>query len=220
MKFSELPLNDQVLDALEAMRFDECTPIQEKSIPVILEGRDLIAVAQTGTGKTAAYLLPILNKLSEGGHPEDAINCIIMSPTRELAQQIDQQMEGFSYFMPVSSVAVYAAAGHFIPVNLVVLQYGINLFFSFFEFTGLYGSLQIHQIPVEVMPYHSCLLIGCFPFCRLFVAQSYLLFIGKVSFFCFLLASQLVIYVKGNIVYHDHEYGGYQKESIPLILTR
>ena len=88
MKFSELQLNDQVLDALEAMRFDECTPIQEKSIPVILEGRDLIAVAQTGTGKTAAYLLPVLNKLSEGGHPEDAINCIVMSPTRELAQQI------------------------------------------------------------------------------------------------------------------------------------
>lgn len=107
MKFSELSLNDQVLDALEAMRFEECTPIQEKSIPIILEGRDLIAVAQTGTGKTAAYLLPILNKLSEGGHPEDAINCIVMSPTRELAQQIDQQMEGFSYFMPVSNVAVY-----------------------------------------------------------------------------------------------------------------
>ncbi len=58
-------------------------------------------------GKTAAYLLPILNKLSEGGHPADAINCIVMAPTRELAQQIDQQMEGFSYFMPVSSVAVY-----------------------------------------------------------------------------------------------------------------
>ena len=107
MKFSELQLNDKVLDALEAMRFEECTPIQEESIPVILEGKDLIAVAQTGTGKTAAYLLPVLNELSEGGHPEDAINCIIMSPTRELAQQIDQQMEGFSYFMPVSSVAVY-----------------------------------------------------------------------------------------------------------------
>lgn len=107
MKFSELPLNDSVLDALNAMRFEECTPIQEKSIPVILEGKDLIAVAQTGTGKTAAYLLPILNLLSEGEHPEDAINCIVMSPTRELAQQIDQQMEGFSYFMPVSSVAVY-----------------------------------------------------------------------------------------------------------------
>ena len=67
MKFSELPLNQQVLDALDAMRFEECTPIQEKSIPLILEGRDLIAVAQTGTGKTAAYLLPVLNKLSEGG---------------------------------------------------------------------------------------------------------------------------------------------------------
>ncbi len=107
MNFAELNLNDNVLDALDAMRFEECTPIQEKSIPVILEGRDLIAVAQTGTGKTAAYLLPVLNKLSEGGHPADAINCIVMAPTRELAQQIDQQMEGFSYFMPVSSVAVY-----------------------------------------------------------------------------------------------------------------
>lgn len=107
MYFSELPLNDQVLDALDAMRFEECTPIQEHSIPVILEGKDLIAVAQTGTGKTAAYLLPILNELSEGKHPEEAINCVIMAPTRELAQQIDQQMEGFSYFMPVSSVAVY-----------------------------------------------------------------------------------------------------------------
>lgn len=107
MKFTELQLKGQVLEALDAMRFDECTPIQEKSIPVILEGRDLIAVAQTGTGKTAAYLLPVLDKLSEGKHLEDAINCIIMAPTRELAQQIDQQMEGFSYFMPVNSVAVY-----------------------------------------------------------------------------------------------------------------
>ena len=107
MKFSELKLNANVLDALDAMRFDKCTPIQEQAIPIILEGKDLIAVAQTGTGKTAAFLLPILNKLSEGGHPEDAINCVIMSPTRELAQQIDQQMEGFSYFMPASSVAVY-----------------------------------------------------------------------------------------------------------------
>ena len=107
MKFSELQLNANVLEALDAMRFDECTPIQEQAIPIILEGKDLIAVAQTGTGKTAAFLLPVLNKLSEGKHPEDAINCVIMSPTRELAQQIDQQMAGFSYFMPVSSVAVY-----------------------------------------------------------------------------------------------------------------
>ena len=107
MKFDELDLNDDVLDALDAMRFEQCTPVQEKAIPVILEGRDLIAVAQTGTGKTAAYLLPVIDRLSEGGYPEDAINCIVMAPTRELAQQIDQQMEGFAYFMPVSSVAVY-----------------------------------------------------------------------------------------------------------------
>ena len=107
MFFTELDLNDSILDALDAMRFEQCTPIQEKSIPPLLKGCDLIGVAQTGTGKTAAYLLPILNKLSDGGYPEDAVNCIIMAPTRELAQQIDQAMQGFSYFMPVSSVAVY-----------------------------------------------------------------------------------------------------------------
>ena len=107
MKFSELNLDESVLQALDAMRFEECTPVQEHTIPVILEGRDLIGVAQTGTGKTAAYLLPVLNQLSKGTYPSDSINCIIMSPTRELAQQIDQQMEGFSYFMSASSVAVY-----------------------------------------------------------------------------------------------------------------
>lgn len=107
MNFSELNLEDSVLDALDAMNFRECTPVQEKTIPVILEGKDLIGVAQTGTGKTAAYLLPVINQLSKGGYPADAINCVIMSPTRELAQQIDQQMEGFSYFMPISSVAIY-----------------------------------------------------------------------------------------------------------------
>ena len=107
MDFYDLDLNDDVLDALDAMNFTTCTPIQEHTIPPLLEGRDLIGVAQTGTGKTAAYLLPVLNELSEGKHPEDAINSIIMAPTRELAQQIDQQMEGFSYFMPVSSVPIY-----------------------------------------------------------------------------------------------------------------
>lgn len=107
MDFYDLDLSDQVLDALDDMNFTECTPIQEHAIPVILEGRDMIGVAQTGTGKTVAFLLPILSKLSDGGYPEKAINCIIMSPTRELAQQIDQAMEGFSYYMNVSSVAVY-----------------------------------------------------------------------------------------------------------------
>jgi len=107
MDFYDLDLNDDVLDALDAMNFTTCTPIQEHTIPPLLEGRDLIGVAQTGTGKTAAYLLPILSMLSDGGYPDDAINCVIMSPTRELAQQIDQAMEGFSYYVPVSSVAVY-----------------------------------------------------------------------------------------------------------------
>lgn len=107
MKFSELNLNEQVLHALESMRFNECTPIQEKTIPYILQGNDVMGIAQTGTGKTAAYLLPIINKLSEGGYSNEHINSIIMSPTRELAQQIDQMMEGFSYYMQVSSVAVY-----------------------------------------------------------------------------------------------------------------
>lgn len=108
MYFDETELNDHVLDALYDMRFDKCTPIQEKCIPPILEGRDLLGVAQTGTGKTAAYLLPILSKLDDGGYPKDAINCVIMSPTRELAQQIDQAMQGFGYYLSgVSSVAVY-----------------------------------------------------------------------------------------------------------------
>ena len=95
------------MDGLDAMNFLETTPVQELTIPVILEGKDIIACAQTGTGKTAAYVLPVINELSKGLHPANAINAIIMAPTRELAQQIDQQIEGFTYFVPVSAVAVY-----------------------------------------------------------------------------------------------------------------
>ncbi len=108
MDFYDLDLSDDVLDALDDMNFTTTTPIQEKAIPAILEGRDLIAVAQTGTGKTAAYLLPILSMLGEKDYDKKNINCVIMSPTRELAQQIDQAMQGFAYYLPdVSSVAVY-----------------------------------------------------------------------------------------------------------------
>ena len=108
MYFDELDLNDNVLDALYDMHFDTCTPVQEQCIPEILKGKDVLGVAQTGTGKTAAYLLPILSKLDDGDYPQDSINCIVMSPTRELAQQIDQAMQGFSYYLQgVSSVAVY-----------------------------------------------------------------------------------------------------------------
>ena len=118
MKFEETYLNDNILDALYDMRFEEMTPIQEKCIPEILDGRDVLGVAQTGTGKTAAYLLPMLSMLDDGyadfpdgrhyEFPSDAINCVIMAPTRELAQQIDQAMQGFGYYLPyVNSVAVY-----------------------------------------------------------------------------------------------------------------
>ena len=108
MTFEETYLNDNILDALYDMHFEEMTPIQEKCIPEILDERDLIGIAQTGTGKTAAYLLPILSMLDDGGYPKDAVNCIVMAPTRELAQQIDQAMQGFGYYLDgICSVAVY-----------------------------------------------------------------------------------------------------------------
>ena len=107
MYFDELALSDEVLDALWDMHFDECTPVQEKTIPVILEGHDVISCAQTGTGKTAAYILPLLTNLAFDDHDPDKLNAIIMAPTRELAQQIDQQMEGFGYYVPFSSVPIY-----------------------------------------------------------------------------------------------------------------
>lgn len=107
MRFDELPLCDAVLEGLDAMNFVETTPVQEQAIPLILQKKDIIAVAQTGTGKTAAFLLPLINNLHSKLHTENAVNAIVMAPTRELAQQIDQQMEGFSYFVSVSSVAVY-----------------------------------------------------------------------------------------------------------------
>ena len=105
--FEDLPLHDDVLDALYDMRFDVCTPVQAKCIPHILAGEDVIGIAQTGTGKTAAYLLPILSLLRTQEHPKDAVNCLIMAPTRELARQIDQALQGFSYYMDINGVAVY-----------------------------------------------------------------------------------------------------------------
>ena len=105
MNFTELKLEKQLLEAISYMGFETPTSIQEKVIPVIIENKDLIACAQTGTGKTGAYVLPILNKLigKKGIH----INTLIIVPTRELAIQIEQQIQGFSYFIPAESVAVY-----------------------------------------------------------------------------------------------------------------
>ena len=107
MDFNEFRFSENLMDALDAMHFKECTPIQELAIPHLLDGKDLIGIAQTGTGKTAAYLLPIIDRLNSGEFRSDVINCVIMAPTRELAQQIDQQLEAFSYFLPVSGLAVY-----------------------------------------------------------------------------------------------------------------
>ena len=105
MNFNEFGLDERILEAISYMGFDSATPIQEKSIPEILLGRDLIACAQTGTGKTAAFMLPILHKISL--IHEKGVKALVVVPTRELAIQIDQQIQGFSYFVPVSSAAIY-----------------------------------------------------------------------------------------------------------------
>lgn len=105
MKFTELNLNESLLEALDYMGFSEATPIQEKAIPLILDKKDVLACAQTGTGKTGAFVIPILHKLI--GKQDTAINTLIVVPTRELAIQIEQQIQGLSYFISVGSMAIY-----------------------------------------------------------------------------------------------------------------
>lgn len=107
MFFDELDINDDLLDALDIMNFVECTPVQERAIPLVLEGHDLLASAQTGTGKTAAYLLPVLELLSRGGSPENKVNALVLVPTRELAQQVDQLLAGFAYYQDTTWIAIY-----------------------------------------------------------------------------------------------------------------
>ena len=105
MKFSELGIHDDLLDAISYMGFKEATPIQEQAIPIILKGKDLIACAQTGTGKTAAFLLPILDLIAD--LPGGTTSTLIIVPTRELAIQIDQQVQGIGYTMGIHSIAIY-----------------------------------------------------------------------------------------------------------------
>jgi superfamily II DNA/RNA helicase len=105
MNFEDFGLDPQILEAISYMGFEKPTPIQEAAMPEIMKGRDLIAAAQTGTGKTAAFILPILNKLA--GRTNHDINTLVIVPTRELALQIDQQIHGFAYFMDISSLSVY-----------------------------------------------------------------------------------------------------------------
>ena len=105
MKFSELGLNDQLLEALGYMGFDKATPIQAQAIPAVLNGKDLIACAQTGTGKTAAFVLPLLDQLSR--NPSGGIKVLIVVPTRELALQIEKEIQGFAYFLDLTALAIY-----------------------------------------------------------------------------------------------------------------
>jgi superfamily II DNA/RNA helicase len=107
LKFSELKLSGPVMEGVEAMGFEQPSPIQERAIPIILEGHDLIACAQTGTGKTAAFLLPLMHHIIHDPNRDKGIKALIVAPTRELAIQIDQQLEGFGYFANISSIAVY-----------------------------------------------------------------------------------------------------------------
>jgi superfamily II DNA/RNA helicase len=103
--FHDFDLDDLVLDGIDAMGYSQATPIQELAIPYLIEGRDLIGCAQTGTGKTAAYLLPLMNKILRG--ERNGIQALIVAPTRELALQIDQALTGFAYYSGISSIAVY-----------------------------------------------------------------------------------------------------------------
>lgn len=105
MKFYEFDLHDDILDALYDMGFEQATEVQENTIPIILEGHDLIGCAQTGTGKTAAFMLPIIEKVS--ALPAGATRALIIVPTRELAIQIEQQVQGFSYYSGTTSVSLY-----------------------------------------------------------------------------------------------------------------
>jgi ATP-dependent RNA helicase RhlE len=106
MRFDAMPMHPDVLDALDAMGFEEATPIQEQAIPTILKGKDFLGIAQTGTGKTAAFLLPTIDRLLDT-EDNGKTKALIVVPTRELAMQIDQAVEGFGYYAKVTSLAIY-----------------------------------------------------------------------------------------------------------------
>jgi len=106
LTFKDFGLDERVLEGIESTGYETATPVQEQVIPHILAGKDLIASAQTGTGKTAAFLLPLVHKIITTPN-HDHINALIIVPTRELAIQISQNLEGLSYFTSISSIAVY-----------------------------------------------------------------------------------------------------------------
>ena len=126
MTFKELGLNEGLQEALGYMGFENATPIQEQAIPEILKGRDLLACAQTGTGKTAAFILPVLDLISR--NMSGSIDCLVVAPTRELALQIEQQIQAFAYFVDVTSKAVYGGGdGHEFDEQKKALTKGANI---------------------------------------------------------------------------------------------
>lgn len=127
MKFNEFGFEPSLLEGLDAMGFKEATPVQEQAIPPILKGQDVLACAQTGTGKTAAFLLPVLNELSKESS-DDKVRALIIEPTRELAMQVDQQLEALSYFTPISSIAIYGGRdGHAMEQEKRALKRGASI---------------------------------------------------------------------------------------------
>ena len=110
MKFDEFGLNEKLLEAISYMGIEDATPVQEKAIPEILAGKDMIVCAQTGTGKTAAFMLPVLHRITDIKHHH--IRLLVIVPTRELAVQIDQQVQAFTYFLGLNSLAIYGLACH------------------------------------------------------------------------------------------------------------
>lgn len=127
MKFSEFPFHSSLLEGIDSSGYQTATPVQEQVIPIIMEGKDLIASAQTGTGKTAAFLLPVMNHLIGNSH-SDKVSGLILVPTRELAIQIGQVIEGLSYFTNISSIAIYGGSdGQNFVMEKKALQTGADI---------------------------------------------------------------------------------------------
>ena len=128
MNFNEFGFDERLLEGIDAMNYKQATAVQEQVIPIIRAGKDLIASAQTGTGKTAAFLLPILNELITQEKHEDEVNALVIVPTRELAVQISQNLEAFSYFTPISSIAVYGGGdGSSFESEKKALSHGVDI---------------------------------------------------------------------------------------------
>ncbi|HCW06900.1 MAG TPA: ATP-dependent RNA helicase, partial [Cytophagales bacterium] len=126
MTFDDFNFETRLQEGLHAMGYEKPTPIQAQAIPLIMQKHDLVACAQTGTGKTAAYLLPILNNIIHSDHRH--LNTLIIAPTRELVQQIDQQVEGFAYFTGISSIPIYGGGdGATWDVQKKALESGVDL---------------------------------------------------------------------------------------------